>query len=66
MLYWYLKLQSNLQGGLEAEEGQDIIEYVLIAGFIALAAIVALPQLRDALAAGWAALATGVNNAIAG
>ncbi len=63
MLYQYLLLRARIQDALTAEEGQDIIEYVLIAGFIALAAIVALPALRTALANGWAALAAGVTTA---
>ena len=65
MLYAYCWLQTWLHTAFSEEEGQDIIEYVLIAGFIALAAILALPTLRDSLAAGWAALAAGVDDAVA-
>lgn len=40
MSYAYLWLKA----WLEAEEGQDLIEYVLIAGLIALVAVVAITQ----------------------
>ena len=38
MLYVYLWLKSLVA----EEEGQDLIEYVLIAGFIAIVAVVAI------------------------
>lgn len=62
MLYVYCWLKS----WLEAEEGQDLIEYVLIAGFIALAALTGLGILSGALTNGWNSLADSVNEAIGG
>lgn len=46
MLYWYLRMRNWL---VEREEGQDLIEYALLAAFIAIAVIAILPGVRDAL-----------------
>ena len=46
-----------------AEEGQDLIEYALIAGLIALAAVAALIALGGSLQTLWTNLANAVNQA---
>jgi pilus assembly protein Flp/PilA len=60
MLYAYLWLKT----WLNQEEGQDLIEYVLIAGLVALAAVVGITAVGTQLQIGWNALATQVNNAV--
>jgi Flp pilus assembly pilin Flp len=64
MLYVYCWLQSWLHTAVNEEEGQDIIEYVLIAGFIALAAVAGLTVLRTQLTLGWNALGDAVTDAV--
>jgi pilus assembly protein Flp/PilA len=58
--YYYLILKSYL----EREEGQDLIEYALIAGLLALAAVAALIMLGDSIQSMWEALASAVESAI--
>jgi pilus assembly protein Flp/PilA len=58
--YYYLILKSYL----EREEGQDLIEYALIAGLLALAAVVALMALGGSIQNMWEALANAVESAI--
>lgn len=60
--YYYLILKSYMN----REEGQDLIEYALIAGLLALAAVVALGLLGDSLEAMWTNLAGEVQSAAAG
>lgn len=50
----YLKLLNWLS---EDEEGQDLIEYVLIAGLIALVAIVAITAAGGAINGVWTKIA---------
>jgi pilus assembly protein Flp/PilA len=54
MLYWYLYVKA----WLEAEEGQDLIEYVLIAGLIALVAVAAITSAGTQVDAVWDAIVT--------
>ena len=35
-MYWYLYLQNALKSLTEKEEGQDLTEYVLLVGLIAI------------------------------
>lgn len=58
--YYYLILKSYL----EQEEGQDLIEYALIAGLLALAAVAALTALGGSIQSMWEALSNAVANAI--
>ncbi|HQY91287.1 MAG: Flp family type IVb pilin [Caldilinea sp.] len=58
--YYYLILKSYM----EREEGQDLIEYALIAGLLALAAVVALGALGGSIQSMWDALATAVEDAM--
>jgi pilus assembly protein Flp/PilA len=58
--YYYLILKSYL----EREEGQDLIEYALVAGLLALAAVAALMALGDSIQSMWEALASAVESAI--
>ncbi len=44
-------------------EGQDLIEYALVAGFIALAAVAGLILLRGSLSTMWTDLSTAVSSA---
>lgn len=60
--YYYLILKSYI----EREEGQDLIEYALIAGLLALAAVLALGTLGGAIGDMWDALATAVQGAVGG
>ena len=57
--YVYLILKSYMN----REEGQDLIEYALIAGLLALAAVVALGLLGDSLGTMWNNLAGEVGAA---
>ena len=56
MLYQYLLLRARLQ----EEEGQDIIEYVLIAGLVALVAVVAITATGTNVNALWTAISAKV------
>ena len=58
--YFYLILQSYIEG----EEGQDLIEYALIAGLLALVAVVALTTLGGSIQSMWISLSNAVQNAI--
>lgn len=58
--YYYLILKSYL----EQEEGQDLIEYALIAGLLALAAVAALTALGGSIQSMWEALSDAVASAI--
>ncbi|MBE2238342.1 MAG: Flp family type IVb pilin [Caldilineaceae bacterium] len=58
--YYYLILKSYI----EREEGQDLIEYALIAGLLALAAVVALGALGGSIQSMWDALAAAVEDAM--
>lgn len=60
--YYYLILKSHL----EREEGQDLIEYALIAGLLALAAVAALMALGGSIQNMWNALAGAVAAATGG
>jgi Flp pilus assembly pilin Flp len=53
MLYAYLWLKSLVA----EEEGQDLIEYVLIAGFIAIVAIAGITAAGTSIEAVWNNLA---------
>lgn len=59
LTYYYLILKSYM----EREEGQDIIEYALIAGLLALAAVLALTALGESISGMWEALAGEVQTA---
>lgn len=54
--YYYLILKAYFNN----EEGQDLIEYALIAGLLALAAVAALTAMSGTLDAIW----TSLNNAL--
>lgn len=54
LLLNYLRVQNWMQ---EDEEGQDLIEYVLIAGLIALAAVVAITAAGGAINGVWTKIA---------
>ena len=58
--YYYLILKSYI----EREEGQDLIEYALIAGLLALAAVMALGALGGSIQSMWDALAAAVEDAM--
>jgi pilus assembly protein Flp/PilA len=46
-----------------AEEGQDLIEYALIVGLLALAAVVAMTALGGSISDMWTAVSTAVGDA---
>jgi pilus assembly protein Flp/PilA len=54
--YYYLILKAYFNN----EEGQDLIEYALIAGLLALAAVAALTAMSGTLDSIW----TSLNNAL--
>ena len=45
------------------EQGQDLIEYALLAGFISLAVVTAVTQVGDALTGLYGAVETQINDA---
>ncbi len=61
MLYVYMWLKA----WMTEDEGQDLIEYVLIAGLIALVAVVAITAAGTSINAMWNAIAAQLN-AVAG
>ena len=62
--YTTLTDKNYSQSYFEREEGQDLIEYALIAGLLALAAVAALIALGGSLQSMWTQLSTQVNSAI--
>ncbi len=57
--YYYLILKAYFN----EEEGQDLIEYALIAGLLALAAVAALTLMSGSLEALWTNLQGALNDA---
>ena len=53
MLYWYLRVRNWMA---EREEGQDLIEYALLAGLIAIVAVAAITASGDAIKNIWTAI----------
>ena len=60
--YYYLILKAYLN----EEEGQDLIEYALIAGLLALAAVAALSLMSGSLEDLWTNLQAALDKAAAG
>ena len=50
----------NIRNWLNTEEGQDLVEYGLLLGFIAVVVVVAVAALGESLLAYFGALATAV------
>jgi len=57
--YYYLVLKAYLN----KEEGQDLIEYALIAGLLALAAVAALTMMSGSLEQLWNNLSAALGDA---
>jgi pilus assembly protein Flp/PilA len=57
--YYYLVLKAYLN----KEEGQDLIEYALIAGLLALAAVAALSMMSGSLETLWNNLSAALGDA---
>lgn len=57
--YYYLVLKAYLN----KEEGQDLIEYALIAGLLALAAVAALTMMSGSLETLWNNLSAALGDA---
>jgi Flp pilus assembly pilin Flp len=58
-----LKLYTNakmLLGSLKNDEGQDLIEYCIVAAVVVAAAVVATPSLQSAITAAVAKLTTAI------
>ena len=55
MMTLYLYIRTWLQSR-DSEEGQDLVEYALLLGLIALAALVAITASGDAINAIWEAV----------
>ena len=50
----------------ESEEGQDLIEYALLAAFVAIALIALLPATRAALITIWNGVNAGLEDGVSG
>ncbi|HHY57410.1 MAG TPA: Flp family type IVb pilin [Chloroflexi bacterium] len=59
LTYYYLVLKAYLN----KEEGQDLIEYALIAGLLALAAVAALTMMSGSLETLWNNLSAALGDA---
>lgn len=59
LTYYYLILKAYLN----KEEGQDLIEYALIAGLLALAAVAALTMMSGSLETLWNNLSAALGDA---
>ncbi len=46
------------------EDGQDLIEYALIVGLVALAAVIAMTTLGTSISSMWSAVSTALSDAI--
>lgn len=57
-------MKALLARFVREEEGQDLIEYALLAGFISLAALVGIQAVGTALNTGYGNLATTVGTAL--
>jgi pilus assembly protein Flp/PilA len=57
-----LNLHQNIRSRLNPEEGQDLAEYGLLLGFIAVVLMVAVALLGDSLLAYFGTLATAVED----
>lgn len=62
MLALYVRIVNWFRG----EEGQDLIEYSLLAGFIALALIALLPATRTFLQTMWTTINSMLGSAVPG
>jgi len=58
MLYLYLRIKN----WLESDEGQDLAEYALLIGLIALVAILGVTALGEGISATFDAISTEVQN----
>lgn len=57
-----LKAQMKIQMIMEREEGQDLIEYALLAGLISLAAVVAIKSLSTDISGLFNTVGSTLNN----
>ena len=58
------KLSAILQGALLRQEGQDLIEYALLASLIALGAVTTMQTLSTDINNAFSAIGTNLNAAI--
>jgi len=56
-------MKQFFKGLWQAEDGQDLVEYALILGFIALAAVGTLTSANTAITTLWTAVDAQLNNA---
>lgn len=63
MLHWYLYLK-NLVNFSQDEEGQDLVEYALLLGLIAISSVAAIVLAGGQINALWTAVTTALTNAI--
>lgn len=59
LLKWYIKAQI-----LREEHGQDMVEYALVVGIIALGATAAMKPVADSIIAMWDAIKAKIDGAI--
>lgn len=60
---WAMRLQMAKDSILSNEEGQDLIEYALLVGFISLAAIAGITAISSELKNIYSAIASNLTNA---
>ena len=58
-----LNLMTRFRGLVRKDEGQDLIEYALLAGLVALVAVVAIGQAGDEVNAIWGEIVAALQNA---
>ena len=56
---WYRRVASLLKRLYRDDSGQDLIEYVLLTGIIAIAGILVFPTIRSSMAAAYQSWNTG-------
>jgi pilus assembly protein Flp/PilA len=64
MNFELLKLYTKLQNLIVREEGQDLIEYVLVVALIAFAATVGMSTLAQAINNAFTTIGTSLTNAV--
>jgi Flp pilus assembly pilin Flp len=61
----YLKVKDAITRGLKDEEGQGLVEYVLIIVLIALVVLGTIPPIANALKSGFNAIQAAVTSGVA-
>ena len=59
-----LKLSAKIQNAMSSEEGQDLIEYALVAALIALGAITAMKRLATGISTAFSTISSDLTSAV--